>query len=167
MNVEQPINNIQWVDVEDLNANEYNPNVVQSAEMKLLELSIVRNGWIHPIIINKDMTIIDGFHRSTLAKTSKKIQGISGRKVPAVILDLTEAERMLLTIRINRAKGSHVAFRMADIVKKLIHEYDYSPKEVAKQIGANKEEIDLLLQEDIFKKLDIENHTYSKAWIPK
>jgi ParB-like chromosome segregation protein Spo0J len=162
---EQPIENIVWVDADNLKANDYNPNVVMTTEMKLLKLSIKQNGWIQPILIDQEFVIIDGFHRATAARADKTLT-VQG-KIPCVVLELTEAERMLLTIRINRAKGSHVAFKMADIVKKLINEYEYSPKEVAAQIGANKEEIDLLLQDDVFKKLDIENHQYSKAWYPK
>ena len=163
----QPIDDIQWIHFSQLTANDYNPNVVMNQELKLLELSILQNGWLHPILINKDLTVIDGFHRYSLTKISEKVQGMTGGMIPTIVLDLTEAERMLLTIRINRAKGSHIAFKMADIVKKLITEYEYSPKEVAKQIGATKAEIDLLLQEDVFKKLDIQNHEYSKAWYPK
>ena len=74
---------------------------------------------------------------------------------------------MLLTIRMNRAKGQHMAFKMHEVITRLHDEYDYSIDEIAKQIGASHEEINLLLQENVFKKLDIENHEYSKAWIPK
>lgn len=163
----QPIDRIEWVAAADLNANDYNPNVVMNQELKLLKFSILENGWLHPILINSDKTIIDGFHRYSLALNDKEVGNMTKGYVPAVKLDLAEHERMLLTIRINRAKGSHIAFRMADIVKKLINEWDYSPQMVAKQIGATKAEIDLLLQEDVFKKLDIQNHEYSKAWYPK
>ena len=31
---EQPISNVQWVDVSKLSANDYNPNVVLNEEMK-------------------------------------------------------------------------------------------------------------------------------------
>jgi ParB-like chromosome segregation protein Spo0J len=167
MRERQPLEEIVWIAAEQLKANDYNPNVVANAELNLLKLSILKNGWIQPVIVNQDMTVIDGFHRYWLTLNDKQVAAKTEGACPCVIMELTEAERMLLTIRINRAKGSHVAFKMAEIVKKLITEYDYSPKEVAKQIGATKAEIDLLLQEDVFKKLDIENHSYSKAWYPK
>ena len=61
---EEPITNVEWIEVDQLNANDYNPNVVLNKELKLLELSLMTNGWIQPILINKDKTIIDGFHRS-------------------------------------------------------------------------------------------------------
>ena len=70
--LENPIENVVWVDVSKLKMNDYNPNKVLRSEMILLELSITRNGWIQPILITEDYEIIDGFHRATLAKTSKK-----------------------------------------------------------------------------------------------
>jgi hypothetical protein len=86
--------------------------------------------------------------------------------VPVSILELSEPDRMMLTIRINRAKGSAVALRMSDLVKKLVHEHGVVPEEICKQIGATKDEVVLLLQENVFKSLDIEHHNYSKAWYP-
>ncbi|QFG05750.1 ParB-like nuclease domain protein [Bacillus phage 035JT001] len=167
-----PIENIEWIDVDSIEANDYNPNVVMNQELKLLEFSIVKNGWIQPILVNQEagqtgFTIIDGFHRYTLAKQSKTLRERDKGKAPCVIMRLPEAERMLLTIRINRAKGTHVSYRMSDIIKKLINEYNLDPKYIGQSIGATKAEIDLLMMEDVFKKLDIQNHKYSKAWYPK
>ena len=58
-----PINNIQWILASDLNGNDYNPNVVFTPELKLLERSLLKTGWVQPILISKDKIIIDGFHR--------------------------------------------------------------------------------------------------------
>ena len=58
-----PINNVEWVEVAKIKSNDYNPNVVLNQELKLLEFSIMTNGWIQPILVTKDYTIIDGFHR--------------------------------------------------------------------------------------------------------
>jgi hypothetical protein len=41
---EDPVANIEWICVDSLIANDYNPNVVLNKELKLLELSIMRNG---------------------------------------------------------------------------------------------------------------------------
>ena len=67
----------------------------------------------------------------------------------------------------NRAKGQHVAFKMHHVVTRLHNEYNYSEKELALAIGTSLGEIKLLLQDNVFKKLDVEKHEYSKAWIPK
>ena len=164
---EMPISNIQWVDVTKLKANDYNPNVVFSKEMELLKLSILKNGWIQPILVTHEYVIIDGFHRASLAKADKKVNALTGGKVPVVIMELNEPERMLLTIRINRAKGSHVAIKMSDLIKKVVNDYGMPIEEICRQIGATKDEVELLLMDDVFKKFDITKETkYSKAWVP-
>lgn len=162
-----PIDSVEWVEVDKLQANDYNPNHVYEAEMKLLEYSILTNGWIQPILVNRDFVIIDGFHRATLGKVSNKMREKFGTKVPVVILDLTEPERMLLSIRINRAKGSHIAFKMSKVIKELVQEHNYSLEMVGKGIGANKDEVELLLMRDVFQSLNIPEHKYSQAWVPK
>lgn len=164
---EMPISKVQWVDVEKLTANDYNPNVVFSKEMELLKLSILKNGWIQPILVTHEFVIIDGFHRASLAKADKQVKALTGGKVPVVIMELNEAERMLLTIRINRAKGSHIAIKMSDLIKKVVNDYGMPIDEICRQIGATKDEIELLLMNDVFKKFDITKETkYSKAWVP-
>lgn len=163
---EMPISNVKWIPVDELKANDYNPNVVFSKEMELLKFSILTNGWIQPILVTQDYQIIDGYHRSCLAK-DKEVNKMTNGLVPVVIMNLTEPERMLLTIRINRAKGSHIAIKMHDIIKKLIEEYGISKETIIKEIGATKDEIDILEMENIFKHFDFNKESkYSKAWIP-
>lgn len=169
MNIENmPISNIEWIEVDELNANDYNPNVVFTKEKELLKFSIIKNGWIQPILTTEENIIIDGFHRATLAKTDKEVKKLTNGKVPVVRMKLSEPERMLLTIRINRAKGSHIAVKMGDIIKKLINNYGISKKEIMEQIGATKDEIELLMLDNVFKKYEFnEESEYSKAWVPK
>lgn len=164
---DMPISSVQWVDVDDLSANDYNPNVVFTKEMELLKLSILKNGWIQPVLVTQDLVIIDGFHRSSLAKADKDVRKLTNGKVPVVIMNLTEPERMLLTIRINRAKGSHIAVRMSEVIKRLVNEYGISIKSICEQIGATKDEVDLLLMDSVFKAFDITKESkYSHAWQP-
>lgn len=165
---EHPINNIIWIPVEKLNANDYNPNHVYKKEMQLLKFSILKNGWIQPILITKDYKIIDGFHRSTLAKVDKDIQKLTNNKVPCVIMEMTEPERMLLTIRINRAKGSHSAYKMHEVITTLVNTYNIPIKTICAELGMNKDEVELLLQENVFSKYGIDKHSkFNQAWIPK
>lgn len=164
--MKQPIDNIQWIDVEKLSANDYNPNVVFTKEMELLKFSIEKNGWIQPVLCTQNYVIIDGYHRATLAKEYKTIT-VNG-KIPCVIMDLCEPERMMLTIRINRAKGSHIALKMSDIIHKLINDYGIPPKTICENIGATKDEVQLLMMDNVFKAKGINEQTkYSMAWYPK
>jgi len=160
----EPINNVKWVDVDELKSNNYNPNVVLNQELKLLEFSIMKNGWIQPVLVTKDFMIIDGYHRHYISKISKDLLEKYDKKVPVVIMDIDEPERMLLTIRINRAKGNHVAVLMHEIVTELIDKYDYTPEQIREGIGCTKQEVDLLYKKGVFDALNIKEHKYSKAW---
>lgn len=188
MTIAHPIDNVQWVDVDLLDANDYNPNVVIGPELKLIKLSLLSQGWIQPVLVAREeipgafedvkggdepsqpktrLVIIDGFHRSSLTKVDPELRALTGGKVPCAVLDLSIPERMLLTVRINRAKGSHVAVKMHDLVSRLVSEHGLPKEEIAKKIGATVAEVELLLTENVFKKLDIENHEFSKAWTIK
>lgn len=87
--------------------------------------------------------------------------------VPVVILDLTEAQRMMLTVRINRAKGSHVSVRMHELVTSLKNDHGLSITEIAQGIGATVNEVELLLKENVFDALNVREVKYSKAWKAK
>lgn len=155
----QPISRIVWEDPNVLTANHWNPNHVLTKEMRLLEFSIRRQGFIQPILISSDKIIIDGFHRHTIAKRN-------GWLVPCAVLEITPIERKLLTVRINRAKGVHIAVRMADLIKELIAD-GATREQIAQEIGGDVAEVELLMKEDVFEKFNLEGHEYSKAWIPK
>lgn len=158
--MKHPIESIVWRSPFELNANHYNPNHVLDKEMKLLEFSIMKSGWVQAILITQDDVIIDGFHRVTVAR-------VNNWKVPCAVMNLSEAERIMLTIRINRAKGSHVALKMASIMKHLVHGLGVPTADICKGIGCDKSEVELLLLEDVFEKEEIAQHQYSKAWYPK
>ena len=71
---------------------------------------------------------------------------------------------MLLTIRINRAKGNHVAIKMHDIIKTLIDTHNVTEEYIIKSIGATKDEVNLLYKDGVFDALNIKEHKYSRAW---
>jgi ParB-like chromosome segregation protein Spo0J len=162
-----PINNIQWIHCDTLTANHYNPNVVLDVELRLLERSVLRTGWLQPILVNKNRIIIDGFHRWSLSRISEAMRAKYGGMVPCAVLDIPDWEAMVITVRINRAKGTHVAFRMSAMVTDLVNNHHVDPQQIAQEMGCGMDEINLLLQEDVFRVRDIQNHKYSAAWVPK
>lgn len=162
-----PITNIQWVNSHDLIANDYNPNVVFTPELKSLELNILSIGWVQPVIASTDNIIIDGFHRTMLSRESKALNKIYGGKVPCVVFDVPRDQAMILTVRMNRAKGSHVAVRMSDMIKELIDDHNWDKKALASELGATAKEIDLLYQDGVFKFRNIKDYKYSNAWYPQ
>lgn len=172
--MKQPIDSITWVHTDQLDANDYNPNYVLTPELKLLKVSMLKQGWIQPVLVvvqrgedgepNGRYTIVDGFHRSTLTRTDKDVGAMTEGKVPCAVLDIDDAERKMLTVRINRAKGSHIAAKMHDLITSLVSDHNVPIKQLCQELGMEKSEVELLLTENVFAKLDIPNHPYSRAW---
>lgn len=168
-----PILNIQWVHVDDIQRNDWNPNVVMSQELKLLEYNLLKEGWIQPVLGVKlpdtpgKYMLIDGFHRCMLSTSSKRVMEMYQGKVPMCVLDKTVPQAMLLTVRINRAKGSHVAFKMSDMVRRLIEEFKVPVEQIEQEIGAYKGEVELLAAKDVFTRKKLEGYGYTQGWKPK
>lgn len=170
--VDHPISRVEWVDVNLLDANDYNPNHVMEPEMALLALSMTKQKWIQPILVwpnevSGRLEIIDGFHRHLVVKRNKQVWGMTGGLVPVVRMPMPVAERMLLTIRINRAKGNHTAVKMHEIVAALVNEHLMEPREIATEIGADRSEIETLMAENVFELKKVDETNYSKSWFPK
>lgn len=135
-----PLASLQWVDRDRLKPNDYNPNKVSKENLELLTQSILTNGWTLPIVVRPDYTIIDGFHRWTVAG-QEPLRTKLGGKVPVVIVTHDdEAEDMYGTITHNRARGTHLLEPMKAIVKRLLDE-NKSVAEISRQLGMKPEEV--------------------------
>ena len=161
-----PINAIEWRQADSLKANYWNPNRVYKPELRLLERSILATGWIQPILINKNNLIIDGFHRWRLTLDSKRLRKEYNGTLPVAVLAVEDDEAMAITVRINRAKGTHVAVEMHNLVLQLAETHQWTTDRIASEIGATKKEVDLLLQEGVFTAKKIREWSYSQAWYP-
>lgn len=140
MNLFAPLSTLQWVERDRLSPNDYNPNVVNEENLKLLTQSILTNGWTLPIVVRPDFTIIDGFHRWTVSGREPLLSKLGG-KVPVVIVDHKErSEDMYGTITHNRARGVHQLEPMKKIVKELLDAGKSIP-EIGRQLGMKPEEI--------------------------
>lgn len=165
MDIFAPLNSLQWVDRETLKPNNYNPNKVSKDNLQLLTQSILTNGWTLPLVVRPDYTIIDGFHRWTVAGEEPLRTKLDG-KVPIVIVAHTEeAEDMYGTVTHNRARGTHLLEPMKAIVKKLID--DGKPvNEISKQLGMKPEEVFRLsdfTKEDFLSMMTKNVKDYSRA----
>lgn len=163
----QPIKGVQIVDHDSIKPNDYNPNKVTEDNLKLLERSIRTNGWTLPIVVRPDMTIIDGFHRWTVAGR-EPLRSDLGGKVPIVIVDHEDhADDIYGTITHNRARGTHLLEPMKAIVKELL-DSGKTIKEIAKQLGMRDEEVFRLSDISREQFLDmLASQEYSQAKIVK
>lgn len=160
-----PLNTLQWVERDKVKPNDYNPNKVSKQNLELLKQSILTNGWTLPIVIRPDFTIIDGFHRWTVAGEEPLVSMLE-RKVPVVIVEHKDkAGNIYGTVTHNRARGTHLLEPMKAIVKELISE-GKTVKEIGKQLGMKPEEVFRLSEfskEDFLKMMIKPNEEFSKA----
>lgn len=160
-----PLSTLQWVDRDMVKPNDYNPNKVSKQNLELLKQSILTNGWTLPIVVRPDFTIIDGFHRWTVAGEEPLKSMLEG-KVPVVIVEHKDkAGNIYGTVTHNRARGTHLLEPMKAIVKELMGE-GKSVEEIGKQLGMRPEEIFRLsdfFKEDFLNMMIKPNQGYSKA----
>lgn len=160
-----PLSTLQWVDRDMVKPNDYNPNKVSKQNLELLKQSILTNGWTLPIVVRPDFTIIDGFHRWTVAGEEPLKSMLEG-KVPVVIVEHKDkAGNIYSTVTHNRARGTHLLEPMKAIVKELMGE-GKSVEEIGKQLGMRPEEIFRLSdfsKEDFLNMMIKPNQGYSKA----
>jgi len=163
----QPITTAEWFKVDDINPNNYNPNIVAVNEMMGLKNSLLNNGWIFPITATNEGFIIDGYHRYYLSKNDPDIRKKYKGYVPVIVMDISIQDAMCMTVTMNNAKGTHQSSFMHQLVTILFKEFNMSKEEIAKRCTITRDEVDLLMQQDVFTKLNIDKHTYSKGWVPK
>ena len=154
-----PVYAVRAVPIDKVRANTYNPNSVAPPEMALLETSIWEDGYTMPVVCyylpDEDVyEIVDGYHRYTTLKTSKRIFEREGGMLPVVVIQKDESNRMASTIRHNRARGSHSIELMSNIVAELTRA-GMSDAWILKHVGMDKDELLRLKQitglADLFK----------------
>lgn len=144
-NYSSPVYNVKRIHIDKIRANAYNPNSVAPPEMKLLETSIWEDGYTMPVVcyyVPEDdvYEIVDGYHRYTTLKTSKRIYDREQGMLPIVVIEKDISNRMASTIRHNRARGSHSVELMSNIVAELV-EAGMSDQWILRHIGMDKDEL--------------------------
>lgn len=164
---QSPVYDVLAVPIEKVVSNDYNPNSVAPPEMALLETSIWEDGYTQPVVVVKDdendrYVVVDGFHRYTTLKNSKRIYERENGMLPVVVLKKEMHDRMASTIRHNRARGSHNIELMSSIVAELV-EMGKSDAWISKHIGMSKDELLRLKQITGLASLFL-NKEFSKSW---
>ena len=163
-----PVDFVEWVKSDEVEANDYNPNSVAPPEMRLLILSIEHDGYTMPIVTNPEenkIVIVDGFHRRESERRSTKINKSTYGRLPVTYIrkeNSSPKDRMAATIRHNRARGKHAIDPMVEIVAKLLKE-GWSGGEIAKHLGMDADEVLRLTQAAGLPEL-FKDHPFSKAW---
>ena len=166
----QPVDNIRWVPIERVHANDYNPNSVAKNEMRLLHTSIKHDGYTQPVVTvydpeNDRYVIVDGFHRYTTMRLNSDIRETTGGYLPIVVIDKPINDRMASTVRHNRARGKHSITGMASMVFSML-ENGWQDEAICNELGLEPDELLRLKHVTGFSKL-FENVEYRKSWETK
>lgn len=163
----QPVDFVRWVPLDQVQANDYNPNAVAKTEMRLLYVSIEHDGYTQPVVTVYDedtgkYVIVDGFHRYFVMKTNADIMERTNGHLPIVVLEKGINDRMASTVRHNRARGKHSIAGMSSMVFDML-DNGWQDADICNELGMEPEELLRLKHITGFSKLfkDVE---YNRAW---
>lgn len=164
----QPIDHVQWISIDRISPNDYNPNSVAKIEMGLLATSIRHDGYTQPIVTiydsDRDLyVIVDGFHRYYTMRTHQDIYESCLGLLPVVVINKDINDRMASTVRHNRARGKHSVQGMSQMVFSML-ENGWDDADICNELGMGPEELLRLKHVTGFSKLfaDVE---YQRSWI--
>jgi ParB-like chromosome segregation protein Spo0J len=165
----EPVDCVLWVRGEQLHANDYNPNSVAPPEMRLLQLSIMADGYTQPIVAWPDaddsFEVVDGFHRNRVGKEVGAVKKRTMGRLPIAVINTertSKEDRIAATIRHNRARGKHTVDAMAEIVVDLSRR-NWSDEKIAQELGMEPDEVLRLKQITGLAEL-FADREFSEAW---
>jgi ParB-like chromosome segregation protein Spo0J len=164
----EPVDCVLWVPADAVRANDYNPNTVAPPEMKLLEHSIVEDGYTQPIVTYAEAEgreVVDGFHRNRVGKESKVVRERVRGYLPVVTINegrTDKGDRIAATIRHNRARGKHQVTGMSDIVIELKRR-NWSDAKIGRELGMDPDEVLRLAQVSGLAEM-FADREFSEAW---
>ena len=116
--------NIETRKIAQLKPAEYNPRKAltpEDSEYQKIRKSIETFGYVDPIIINKDGTIIGGHQRFTV------LSDMGIEEIDCVVLDLNKQDEKALNIALNKISGEWDELKLKDLLVELdLESYDIS-----------------------------------------
>ena len=163
----EPVDLVLWVPAGEVQANDYNPNTVAPPEMRLLQHSIVEDGYTQPIVtwLDDRHEVIDGFHRHRVGHEVAEVRQRVMGYLPVTVVNANRTDRgdrIAATIRHNRARGKHQVSAMSDIVVELSRR-NWSDAKIARELGMDADEVLRLKQVSGLAEL-FADREFSEAW---
>lgn len=148
---------VEYVGVDEITPNDYNPNRQSEHDFELLCRSIQEDGFTQPIVVSRQNVIVDGEHRWRAAKT------VGYKEIPIVRVNMDTAQARISTIRHNRARGSHDIELEAEVLRDLekLGALDWA----AHSLMMSDDELQRLL-EDVPAPEALAGEAYSEAFVP-
>lgn len=116
---DHPCDFVRWCPVEEVTANDYNPNSVAAPEMRALRMSVENDGLTMPIVTcvgDEGLVVVDGFHRRIVAT------GMGMEHLPVTTTRPgrnARADHIQSTYLHNLARGRHGVDAMSQNVREL------------------------------------------------
>lgn len=164
----EPVDFVEWVPIEKVFANDYNPNSVAPPEMELLKHSIESDGFTQPIVAwqdNSHYEVVDGFHRNRVGKECPEVRDRILGYLPLAVVNgdrIDRGDRIAATIRHNRARGKHRIEGMSDIVIELKRR-NWSDQKIGRELGMEPDEVLRLTQITGLAEM-FADRDFSEAW---
>lgn len=102
--------------IKDLIPASYNPRKALKpgdAEYEKIKNSITEFGYVEPVIVNADMTIIGGHQRVTV------LQDLGYTEIDCIVIDIDKTKEKALNIALNKITGEWNKELLADLIKDL------------------------------------------------
>ena len=156
---------IEIVNPHDLRALPMRSTYVVKPDLSVLATSLFTYGWISPVVVrSKNMTIIDGHERVSLAATNRELLMDGG--VPVKMVDVDDIDALIMHVALNRGRGEVVATRLSKLLRHVHFSRKYDQEELAARLGMGASEFAVLIDGSLLKSRKIPQHTYSRAWVP-
>ena len=165
LDIPHPVTRLQLVPVDDVRGNDYNPNKVAPPEMRLLKLSLRKDGFTMPVVVagdEKGYVVVDGFHRRQVAKNDAQVRESLGGYLPVVGLGKGIEDRITSTVRHNMARGTHQVELTAKLVT-LLRKHDWTNERIGKELGMDPDEVLRLKQMQGLAEA-FADREFSQAW---
>lgn len=154
---------IEYVPIDEVEPNDYNPNRQSEHDYDLLKLSIREDGFTQPVIVlatknaNGKYPIVDGEHRWRAA------HDLGFTEIPVAKVDMSMEQARIATLRHNRARGSEDIELAAQVLRDLrdLGALDWA----ADSLQMDDIEIDKLINE-IPAPDALAHEQFSDAWNP-
>lgn len=168
LGINHPSLNVQLIPADDIIGNDYNPNRVAPPEMKLLKLSIKKDGVTMPVVVcetpdaDHPFTVVDGFHRTTVIQSDKDVRESLHGYVPCSRLNKSLDDRITSTVRHNMARGTHQVELSAKLVC-MLKKHNWTNARIGMELGMDADEV-LRLKQITGLAEAFRDQEFSKSW---
>ncbi len=89
------------VKIKDIKLDDTNPNEMSDIKREALRTTIKKFGFLEPVVINKDMMMVDGEHRLQILKEEGETE------ITAIKINVSDIDKKIIRQTMNKLRGVH------------------------------------------------------------